>query len=144
MVVLVVLATANVHGRPPNSIIPFRRARPTGAKRDVRPASASTTSPTCATGTATIYNTCSPDQAAYNALTDFFNATEGQVYFRGTLSIPEGCTGKPLKNQPAPIQYVNVNYNDIQYAKEEVCPTQAPAIPGTCTTMLDLLNQTQY
>ena len=108
------------------------------------PGVSDTTSPTCATGTATIYNTCSPDQAAYNALTDFFNATEGQVYFRGTLSIPEGCTGKPLKNQPAPIQYVNVNYNDIQYAKEEVCPTQAPAIPGTCTTMLDLLNQTQY
>ncbi len=88
--------------------------------------------------------TCSPDQAAYNALTDFFNATEGEIYFQGSLTTPKGCTGPSLNTQPAPIQYVNISYNDIQYAKGEICPTPAQAaISGTCTTMLDLLNRTQ-
>ncbi len=87
--------------------------------------------------------TCSPDQATYNALTDFFNATEGNQYFKGPP--PEGCTGPPLQTQTAPIQYVNISYNDIQYAKGEICPIPTqPAISGTCTTTLDLLNQTQY
>src|SRR5208283_842165 len=88
--------------------------------------------------------TCSPDQAAYNVLTDFFNATEGKKYFQGSLT-PKGCSGPSLHTQPAPIQYVNINYNDIQYAKGEICPTPTQAaISGTCTTMLDLLNRTQY
>lgn len=93
------------------------------------------TSPTCAS--------CTPEVAAYDTLTDFFNATADNTHFNGAAMTE--CPGKEVASQPAPIQYVNINYDDIQHAKEEICPNPAQAaIQGTCTTVLDLLNQTQY
>ena len=60
------------------------------------------------------------------------------------LALASNCSGNPL-GQSALIQWVSVDYNDIKYAKAEVCPSPSDAAKSnTCTTMLDLLNETQY
>ena len=65
-----------------------------------------------------------PEQAAYNTFTVFFDATPDATDFGGLSNIP------PVRN--APIQYVAVDFQDLQYAQD-------PA--NTCQTFLSSMMQ---
>ncbi len=73
---------------------------------------------------------CSADQAAYNALSNFFYSTLGQTYFDATRpkTPKHPCRGVALNTQSASIEWVSINYDGIQYAKAEVCPSPSDAV----------------
>ena len=67
-----------------------------------------------------------PEEAAYNVLTVFFNGTNAATHYGGTRG-------------PAPIQYLELDYTDIQYAQTNPCPTLPSTLPGA-PSLQDLLN----
>ena len=76
--------------------------------------------------------TCSitPEEAAYNVLTTFFNGTPAGAFYSGISG-------------PAPIQYVAIDYTDIQYAELNPCPPKPSAIIGK-TSLQDLMNRASH
>jgi len=71
-----------------------------------------------------------PEEAAYNVLTVFFNGTSAGTHYGGTSG-------------PAPIQYVALDYTDIQYAQTHPCPTLLSTLPGA-PSLQDLLNMASH
>jgi hypothetical protein len=67
-----------------------------------------------------------PEEAAYNVLTVFFNGTSTATHYGGTSG-------------SAPIQYLELDYTDIQYAQANPCPTLPSTLPGA-PSLQDLLN----
>jgi hypothetical protein len=76
--------------------------------------------------------TCSitPEEAAYNVLTVFFDGTPAGTFYGGTSG-------------PAPIQYVDVDYTDVQYAEMNPCPPTPSTTLGE-TSLQDLLNRASH
>jgi hypothetical protein len=68
-----------------------------------------------------------PEEAAYNVLTVFFNGTPAGSFYGGTSG-------------PAPIQYVDIDYTDVQYAEANPCPP-TPSSTLDETSLQDLLNR---
>ena len=68
-----------------------------------------------------------PEEAAYNVLTVFFNLTPVAANYGG-------------RSGSAPIQYLEVPYEDIEYAQQHLCPPkQSPTLSNT--SLQDLLNR---
>jgi hypothetical protein len=67
-----------------------------------------------------------PEEADYNVLTVFFNGTNAATHYGGTRG-------------PAPIQYLELDYTDIQFAQTNPCPTLPSTLPGA-PSLQDLLN----
>jgi hypothetical protein len=76
--------------------------------------------------------TCSitPEEAAYNVLTTFFNGTPAGVFYSGTSG-------------PAPIRYVAIDYTDVQYAEMNPCPPTPSTTLGK-TSLQDLMNRASH
>ena len=94
--------------------------------------------------------TIPPEQAAYNVFANFFNCTAAGANTSRTaqFSFVTSCEQRILSG--APIQFVNVAYQDVEYAHSHACPS-GPVSLGinttpapTCTSMEDLLNQASY
>jgi hypothetical protein len=68
-----------------------------------------------------------PEEAAYNALTVFFDGTPAGKFYGGTSG-------------PAPLQYVDIDYTDVEYAEMNLCPPKRSSILGE-TSLQDLLNR---
>jgi len=66
-----------------------------------------------------------PEEAAYNVLTDFFYGT------------PAGPEYGSMRG-PAPVQYLKIDYTDVLYAEENPCPPQPSKSLGR-TSLQDLL-----
>ena len=64
------------------------------------------------------------EEAAYNVLTVFFNLTPAAAFYGGTVGT-------------APIQYLDVPMNDLQYAQATACPATASPFLGN-TSLHDL------
>lgn len=79
-----------------------------------------------------------PEQAAYNTFTVFFDATPDAADFGGSSSIPH--------IQNAPIQYVEVDFEDLQYAQDpaNVCQTFLPSMTKGPPSLQDLYNLASY
>lgn len=79
-----------------------------------------------------------PEQAAYNTFTVFFDATPAAADFGGSSSIP------PINN--APIQYVEVDFQDLQYAQDpaNACQTYLPSMTKAPPSLQDYLNLASY
>jgi hypothetical protein len=71
-----------------------------------------------------------PEEATYNVLTVFFDGTPAATDFGGTYGT-------------APIQYVELDYTDIQYAQKNPCPTLPSTLAGT-PSLQDLINQASH
>jgi len=72
----------------------------------------------------------STEEAAYNVLKVFFNGTPSAASYGGTPG-------------PAPVQYLEVPYADIQYAQSNPCPTTKSKTIGN-TSLQDLLNRASH
>jgi len=68
--------------------------------------------------------------AAYNVLTVFFDGTPAGPSFDGTWG-------------PAPIEYLEVPLEDVQYAEANLCPVKVSTVHGS-TSLQDLLNQASH
>jgi len=68
----------------------------------------------------------STEEAGYNVLKVLFNGTPSAASYGGTPG-------------PAPVQYLEVPYADIQYAQSNPCPTAKSKTIGN-TSLQDLLN----
>jgi len=79
-----------------------------------------------------------PEQAAYNTFTVFFDATPYAADFGGLSSIP------PISN--APIQYVEVDFQDLQYAEDpaNVCQTFLLSMTQGPPSLQDLYSLASY
>ncbi len=79
-----------------------------------------------------------PEQAAYNTFTVFFDATPYAADFGGSSSIP------PIEN--APIQYVEVDFQDLQYAQDpaNACQTYLPGMTKAPPSLQDYYNLASY
>lgn len=79
-----------------------------------------------------------PEQAAYNTFTVFFDATPVAADFGGSSSIP------PIEN--APIQYVEVDFQDLQYAQDpaNACQTYLPTMTKAPPSLQDYYNLASY
>ncbi len=79
-----------------------------------------------------------PEQAAYNTFTVFFDATPAAADFGGSSSIP------PINN--APIQYVEVDFQDLQYAQDpaNACQTYLPSMTKAPPSLQDYYNLASY
>lgn len=79
-----------------------------------------------------------PEQAAYNTFTVFFDATPDAADFDGSSSIP------PIDN--APIQYVAVDFQDLQYAQDpaNACQTFLPHMTEGPPSLQDLYSLASY
>jgi hypothetical protein len=73
--------------------------------------------------------TCSitPEEAAFNVLTVFFDGTPEGTLYGGTRG-------------PAPLQYVDIDYTDVEYAEMNPCPPTPSTALGE-TSLQDLLNR---
>lgn len=67
------------------------------------------------------------EEGAYNVLSVFFSGTPAYTYYG---AMPGS----------APIQYLDVDYTDVQYAQSNPCPTLPSTVPGT-PSLQDLLNR---
>jgi hypothetical protein len=67
-----------------------------------------------------------PEEAAYHVLTVFFNGTQAAARYGGTPGTE-------------PIQYLELDYTDIQYAQKNPCPTLPTTLTGA-PSLQDLLN----
>ncbi len=67
------------------------------------------------------------EEAAYNVLTAFFNATPVAAFYDGTVGT-------------APLQYLDVPFNDLQYAQANSCPPTPSTIIGKLS-LQDLYNR---
>jgi PKD domain len=67
------------------------------------------------------------EEGAYNTLEVFFYGTPAAAYYGGTPG-------------PAPMQYVDIDYTDVQYAQTTPCPTLPSTIPGQ-PSLQDLFNR---
>jgi hypothetical protein len=78
------------------------------------------------------------EQAAFNTFTVFFDATPDATDFGGSTSIP------PIRN--APIQYVAVDFQDLQYAQDpaNTCQTFLPSMTPGPPSLQDIYNQASY
>jgi hypothetical protein len=74
--------------------------------------------------------TLTPEEAAYNVLTVFFDGTSAYADFGGTSGTE-------------PIQYVELDYTDIQYAQKNPCATLPSTLPGA-PSLQDLINLASY
>ena len=73
-----------------------------------------------------------PEEAAYNVMTVFFYGTPVATFYGG-------ATG------PAPMQYLELDYVDIQYAEMTPCPNLNPPLgPLGKTSLQDLLNRASH
>ncbi len=89
------------------------------------------------------------EEGAFNVLNAFFNCTPGA--YGDTFATP--CPSGPLTGS-SPIQYINVDYRDIQYAQspEHACPALPFPVPSnmsswntsSCWSMQDLLGQANF
>lgn len=70
------------------------------------------------------------EEAAYNTLNVFFYDTPVAAYYGGTVGT-------------SPIQYVEIDYQDIIYAQTNLCPTLPSKVPGQ-PSLEDLLNRASY
>ena len=77
------------------------------------------------------------EEAAYYVLTVFFNGTTAAAYYGGLSGPGAGVNG------PALMQYVELDYPDIQYAQNNPCATLPSTIPGQ-PSLQDLLNMASY
>jgi hypothetical protein len=79
-----------------------------------------------------------PEQAAYNTFTVFFDATPDATDFGGSASIP------PIHD--APVQFVTVDYQDVQYAQDpaNTCQTYLPNMIKAPPSLQDYLNLASY
>lgn len=79
-----------------------------------------------------------PEQAAYNTFTVFFDATPDATDFGGLSNIP------PVRN--APIQYVAVDFQDLQYAQDpaNTCQTFLSSMMQGSPSLQDIYNQASY
>jgi hypothetical protein len=79
--------------------------------------------------------TLTPEEAAYNVLTVFFYGTPAAPFYVGTpaAAFYGGMWG------PAPMQYLDVPYVDVQYAEANPCPKPPSKIIGKMS-LQDLLN----
>ncbi len=68
-----------------------------------------------------------PDEGAYYVLRQFFYGTRAAVYYGGTYG-------------PALLQYLDLDYSDVQSAQSEACPSP----PSTDISLQDLLNHASY
>lgn len=66
------------------------------------------------------------EDATYNTLTVFFDGSRVASDFGG-------------QQGTAPIQYVGIDYQDVQFAQQETCPTPTNSVPGQLSVQ-DLLN----
>jgi hypothetical protein len=84
------------------------------------------------TGFPTSPSTCSvtAEEGAYNTLEVFFDGTSAATYYGGTPGT-------------APIQYVDVDFTDVQYAQITPCPTLPSTVPGQ-PSLQDLLNRASH
>ena len=71
-----------------------------------------------------------PEEAAYNTLTVFFYGTGAGSEFGGA-------------NGSAPIQFVEPDYLDVQYAQQNPCPTLPTTLAGQ-PSLQDLYNKASY
>jgi hypothetical protein len=91
-----------------------------------------------------------PEQAAYNVFANFFNCTAAGAKTSRTaqFSFVTNCEQRIISG--APIQFINVAYQDVEYAHSHPCPSGPVRLginttpPPTCTSMGDLLNQASY
>jgi PKD domain len=67
------------------------------------------------------------EEGAYNTLEVFFYGTPAAAYYGGTPG-------------PAPMQYVDIDYMDVQYAQTTPCPSLPSTIPGQ-PSLQDLFNR---
>jgi hypothetical protein len=76
--------------------------------------------------------TCSitPEEAAYNVLTIFFDGTPVGAFYGGASG-------------PAPMQYVAIDYTDVQYAEMNLCPPTPSTTLGK-TSLQDLMNRASH
>ncbi len=70
------------------------------------------------------------EEGAYNTLEVFFYGTPAATYYGGT-------TG------PGPMQYIDVDYTDVQYAQTTPCPTLPSTVPGQ-PSLQDLFNRASH
>jgi hypothetical protein len=74
--------------------------------------------------------TITPEEAAYNVLTTFFDGTPVGAFYGGTRG-------------PAPLQYVAIDYTEVQYAEMNPCPP----VPSTTLgkrSLRDLINRASH
>jgi hypothetical protein len=94
--------------------------------------------------------TVTPEEAAYNVLAAFFDQTSEFIFWEVNLA----GSHRTKDHQPRPggylMQYLNVPYPDIIYAKANLCPA-SPDFVGTSnlalnayTSVIDLLNHASY
>ena len=70
------------------------------------------------------------EEAAYYVLANFFNGTPVATYYGGALG-------------SAPMQYLEVDLQDVQYAQAHPCPTLPSRVPGT-PSLQDLWNRARH
>lgn len=70
------------------------------------------------------------EEGAYNVLTDFFYGTPVAANYGGAVGT-------------APIQYLDVDFNDVQYAFANLCPAISSPTLGE-TSLLDLFNRASH
>ncbi len=94
--------------------------------------------------------TIPPEQAAFNVFANFFNCTAAGANTSDTalFSFVTNCEQSTISD--APIQFINVEYQDVEYAHSHLCPSGPVSLginttpPATCASMEDLLNQASY
>lgn len=73
-----------------------------------------------------------PEQATYYVLADFFNGTPFAGFYGGSSGL-------------APIQYLEVDIEDVQYAQANLCPNPPSLIVGGAeVTLQDRLNRASH
>ena len=73
-----------------------------------------------------------PEQAAYNVLTAFFNGTPVTRHYGGQVGA-----------SPAPVQFLDVPYEDVDYAITNPCPPR-PDVTLYKRSLQDLLNSANH
>ena len=74
--------------------------------------------------------TLTPEEAAYNVMTVFFYGTPAAKFYGGTVG-------------RAPMQYLELDYVDIQYAEMNPCPATPSKMIGK-TSLQDLLSRASH
>ena len=79
-----------------------------------------------------------PEQAAYNTFTVFFDGTTSPQTISAAHTAAAG--------QNAPIQYVEVDFQDLQYAQDPAnsCQTYLPSMTKAPPSLQDLYNLASY